>query len=193
MTVDEIKSTLTMRDVLQKYGIAVNRNGMCCCPIHGEKHPSMKVFKDGYKCFACNSGGDIFHFVMDMEKCDFKTAYLALGGTYEEHASKRSHELVKAKFERNKAEKQRAEKAEKEFRQMVLDSIDICNGIIAYSPAFCDEWCLCQNWLPWLFHVWNEKYIEGKKVKESDVFRICQRIRCASDSIGRPVDRTVFT
>ena len=34
------------RDVYKRqelYGFAVNRNGMMCCPFHGDKHPSMKV------------------------------------------------------------------------------------------------------------------------------------------------------
>lgn len=191
MNVEEIKQTVTMHDVLRRYGVTV-RNNMCCCPIHDEKHPSMKVFKDGYKCFACNSNGDIFHFVMEMEKCDFKTAYLALGGTYEEHANKRQHELVKAKFERNKAEKQRVAKADEDFKKMILDSIDICNEIINTRPAFSDEWCICQEALPWLYHVWDEKYINESEVRKADVIRVCGRVRRAADSIGRPIGGTVF-
>ena len=102
MTAEEIKQSVTMGDVLARYGIKVNRNGMCCCPIHGEKHPSMKVYKDGYKCFACNSAGDVFSFVMAYEGVDFKTAFATLGGTYERQPNKTARIVRNKKFERRK-------------------------------------------------------------------------------------------
>ena len=83
MTLEEIKETVTMRDVMDKYKIKVSRSNMCCCPIHKEKHPSMKIYKDSFNCFSCGAHGDIFSFVQEMEKCDFKTAFMFLGGTYD--------------------------------------------------------------------------------------------------------------
>ena len=83
MTLEEIKENVTMRDVMDKYKIKVSRSNMCCCPIHKEKHPSMKIYKDSFNCFSCGAHGDIFSFVQEMEKCDFKTAFMFLGGTYD--------------------------------------------------------------------------------------------------------------
>ena len=83
MTLEEIKENVTMRDVMDKYKIKVSRSNMCCCPIHKEKHPSMKIYKDSFNCFSCGAHGDIFSFVQEMEKCDFKTAFMLLGGTYD--------------------------------------------------------------------------------------------------------------
>ena len=83
MTTDEIKQSVSMRDVMDKYKIKVSRSNMCCCPIHKEKHPSMKIYKDSFNCFSCGAHGDIFSFVQEMEKCDFKTAFMFLGGTYD--------------------------------------------------------------------------------------------------------------
>ena len=83
MTLEELKENVTMRDVMDKYKIKVSRSNMCCCPIHKEKHPSMKIYKDSFNCFSCGAHGDIFSFVQEMEKCDFKTAFMFLGGTYD--------------------------------------------------------------------------------------------------------------
>jgi len=46
------------------------------CPFHGEKSPSFAVHpvKQIFHCFGCGKGGDVFTFVMEMEKCPFPEA-----------------------------------------------------------------------------------------------------------------------
>jgi DNA primase len=46
------------------------------CPFHAEKTPSFAVHptKQIYHCFGCGVGGDVFKFVMEMEKCAFPEA-----------------------------------------------------------------------------------------------------------------------
>lgn len=46
------------------------------CPFHPEKTPSFAVHpvKQIYHCFGCGAGGDVFKFVMEMEKCPFPEA-----------------------------------------------------------------------------------------------------------------------
>jgi DNA primase len=46
------------------------------CPFHGEKTPSFAVHpvKQIFHCFGCGKGGDVFSFVMEMEKCPFPEA-----------------------------------------------------------------------------------------------------------------------
>src|SRR5579862_217936 len=46
------------------------------CPFHQEKTPSFAVHpvKQIYHCFGCGAGGDVFKFVMEMEKSPFPEA-----------------------------------------------------------------------------------------------------------------------
>ena len=136
MTSEELKQTTSMRDVLDRYGVKVGRNGMCCCPIHGERHASMKVYPDGFKCFACGAGGDIFDFVEAMENVDFKTAFGILGGTYDKNINKATRKTRNVKFGRQKAERQRQEKADKEFRKLLEDAIFDLRYMIANNEPY---------------------------------------------------------
>lgn len=175
MTVEEIKQNTSMKDVLAIYGISVKGN-TCCCPIHHERHPSMQIFSDGYKCHACQSHGDIFSFVMAMDKCSFPEAFIKLGGTYEKSPNKTKNRLVQKKHERKKAERERKDNFEIEFRQMLDDAIYKCKLIIwAYQP-FSDKWCMAQNYMPWLEYVWDLKYLNSEEINKADVIRVCKRI-----------------
>ena len=40
---DRIRNTVSMRDALAHYGIAVDRAGFAACPFHHDRHPSMKI------------------------------------------------------------------------------------------------------------------------------------------------------
>ena len=47
-----------------------------CCPFHSEKTPSFSVDPDKqfYYCFGCHEGGNVIHFIMNMEKMTFPEA-----------------------------------------------------------------------------------------------------------------------
>src|SRR5947208_12472904 len=46
------------------------------CPFHQEKTPSFTVspIKQIFYCFGCGKGGDVFNFVMEMDRRDFPEA-----------------------------------------------------------------------------------------------------------------------
>ncbi|MGH9789843.1 MAG: DNA primase, partial [Candidatus Acidiferrales bacterium] len=71
----------TQADIVRVVGEYVRlkktgQNFMGLCPFHAEKSPSFAVHpvKQIYHCFGCGVGGDVFSFVMAMEKCDFREA-----------------------------------------------------------------------------------------------------------------------
>ena len=50
------------------------------CPFHQEKTPSFSVHatKQFFHCFGCGKSGDVFKFVMEMDKCTFPEAVRAV-------------------------------------------------------------------------------------------------------------------
>ena len=175
MTREEIKQNITMKDVLAKYGIKVNRNNMCCCPIHNEKHPSMQVFPDGFKCHACQAGGDIFAFVMKMENCDFKQAFISLGGTYEKNDNEKQRKMIKSKYARRKRQQESKTSFVKDFKLMFAQAITKCRNLIQTEEPMSDKWCDAQNAYTWLIYVW-ELYTNDEEINRADVIRMCKRV-----------------
>lgn len=155
MTVDEIKSKYSMRDVISMYGLNVNRAGFASCPFHGkDKHPSMKIYNRDYHCFTCGANGDIFSFVKDMENTSFKDAFLKLGGTYESRTERQrelfQYHLLKRK-EKNERDRQKMLQKKKE----VLEDIKLHKIFSKLYPVFSDEWCDAMNRLEYDYYLLN--------------------------------------
>ena len=152
MTTDEIKQSVSMREVVERYGLRQNRAGFISCPFHNaDRTPSMKIYKRDYHCHACGANGDIFSFVMGMEHCDFKTAYKALGGSYKQqtdHQRNLYHYRLQKRKERQIRDAQRLEQEKKE----VIEEIRMQKLFKKLSPVFSDDWCEAVNRLEYLFY-----------------------------------------
>ncbi len=59
---ETVKQNTSARQVAEFYGTKVNKNGMCQCPFHSDKTPSMKIDNRFY-CFGCNETGDAVDYV----------------------------------------------------------------------------------------------------------------------------------
>ena len=55
---DSVKQAVTAREAAEYYGIEPNRAGMCLCPFHGERTPSMKL-DERFHCFGCGADGSV--------------------------------------------------------------------------------------------------------------------------------------
>jgi DNA primase len=54
------------------------------CPFHNERTPSFTVDRDKglYHCFGCGAGGDVIHFVRQIDRLDFPEAVEALANRF---------------------------------------------------------------------------------------------------------------
>lgn len=186
MTSDELKATIPMRDVLARYGISVNRSGMCSCPFHGkDRHPSMKIYKDGYHCFTCGANGDIFTFIQEMDHCDFKTAFITLGGTYE-NSKDDFFTQQRIKNAQNMREKRlKAESRHRAINHELMSASKEYRAVLPDLKPFSDEWCRIQNDLT-LIDAWIEsKTEEGWEVETSGVIGRYRKFKQNRNTVGR--------
>lgn len=76
--VDEIRHSTDLADLIGEY-IKLERRGrnmVGLCPFHNEKTPSFTVSgeKQLYHCFGCGASGNVFSFIMQLEKMTFPEA-----------------------------------------------------------------------------------------------------------------------
>lgn len=138
MTVDEIKSTYSMRDIVERYGLHPNRAGFIACPFHKEKTASMKIYKDSYHCFGCHCSGDIFTFVQKMDNCDFKAAFYSLGGIYEKPTTSSKLAIYQAKKAKEKREKEERELKKK--KDINNTTIHASRELLKKAEPLSDDW-----------------------------------------------------
>jgi DNA primase len=74
MEIQQIKSLLTINQVLDHYGLKPDKNSRLHCPFHNDKTPSLQIYPatNTYCCFSsnCNAGtGDAIQFIQLKEKC----------------------------------------------------------------------------------------------------------------------------
>src|SRR4030065_1578441 len=80
--IDEVRNANDIVEVISGYVQLKKRgkNYLGLCPFHKEKTPSFTVSSDKqmYHCFGCGKGGNIYTFVMEMEKVSFVEAVRSL-------------------------------------------------------------------------------------------------------------------
>ena len=73
---DEIKSRISIEDVLSEQEVYLKR-GRCRCPLHNGDNPtSFSVSRDGryFRCYSCGAKGSVVDLVMIMYSLDLKDA-----------------------------------------------------------------------------------------------------------------------
>ena len=121
--IDEVKQRTDIVEVASRY-VTLTKAGRTfrgLCPFHSEKHPSFFVYPEqqSWHCFgACNTGGDVFSFVMKKEGIDFGEALRLL--------AERAGITVPSRFEPETGEKERLyqvnQAAAQYFHNLLLNS-----------------------------------------------------------------------
>ncbi|MEO0639417.1 MAG: CHC2 zinc finger domain-containing protein, partial [Bacteroidota bacterium] len=81
MTINQIKSNLSILHVLQHFGLRPDQHLMIPCPFHQDDKPSMKIYPKTNTafCFAasCNiQSVDVIDFIMNIQQCSKHQAIL---------------------------------------------------------------------------------------------------------------------
>ena len=76
--IEEIRTRINIVDVVSRY-VTVRPSGanfVAICPFHPDKSPSLTISpeKGLYHCFGCGEGGDVFRFLMVIERIEFPEA-----------------------------------------------------------------------------------------------------------------------
>ena len=80
----EIKSRLTMPEMMLHYGFELDRAGFCKCPLHSEKSGSFKAYQGdrGFSCFGCGAHGSVIDFVMQYFGLTFQDAIAKINADF---------------------------------------------------------------------------------------------------------------
>lgn len=144
----QIKDSLTMRDVLEHYGYEPNKSGFIKCPFHNEKTASLKAYKDNFYCFGCGAHGDVISFVKNLFGVSFPDAIkkidldfaLGLFGDHSFEDMRKSH--YKAIELERKREREKAERtlAEAEFWAAFYEWKELKDTVTRFAPREGEKW-----------------------------------------------------
>ena len=148
-SVQKIKESVTMREVLERYGFDVDRKGFVCCPFHNEKTPSMKIYggDGGYHCFGCGEHGDVITFVQRFFGLTFREALsridadfsLGLFGNHSFEELRKSHYKRIAFQAKRDREKEERNKLDEEYWSSFDEWKRLDDNRRKYSPKSADE------------------------------------------------------
>ena len=78
---ESVKSNVTTLQAAERYGLKVSHGGMCKCPFHDDKNPSMKV-DQRFHCFGCQADGDVINFTSRLFHLSPKEAAIKLAADF---------------------------------------------------------------------------------------------------------------
>lgn len=138
---DRIKQTVTMADILDRYGLKPSRSGHIVCPFHPDTDPSLKVYSDQnrWHCFGCGRGGTVLDFVMHMEGVSVTEAAGLIEGWFNITAPSRS-DLEDREWRIRKRKRERIRRRNDEARLLdMIKTINRYNKILSSATEWTPE------------------------------------------------------
>lgn len=151
---EAVKQSVTTRQAAEHYGIRVNKNGMCVCPFHNDKNPSMKVDRR-FHCFGCQADGDVIDFVSQLYGLSGREAALRLAQDFsipckDRQTDSRTPVLPRL---RQKTEEQRFKQMEQRCFKVLSDYYYLlCRWETQFAPKTAEE-------------EWNPLFVEALQKK----------------------------
>jgi len=123
--VDEVLGRVDIVDVISRY-IPLKRAGSnfsACCPFHWEKTPSFMVSptKQIFKCFGCWKWWNVFTFVQEIERIDFRDAVKVLAE--QEHIDVSQYQQVSAYAQKSQDDKEKLKRMQKLAQEFFVESL----------------------------------------------------------------------
>ena len=189
----EARERVSTEEAARLYGFALNRAGFICCPFHGERSPSLKLWADHWYCFGCHEGGSVIDFVGKLFGISPLDAVRKLNADFSlglplDHRQTRE-ERVEAKKRRHEAEVRRQFE---DWRAETLDKLcavlRVGNAALKRSP---DTWTHGETeavrWAAVLEH-WADELEAGDLAAQMGLFRDRKGVerRCRTILGGMP-------
>ena len=121
---NEIKSMVSMPELMERYGFSLNRSGFCKCPFHSEKSASFKAYPGtrGFYCFGCGAHGSVIDFVMLYFGLSFKDALAKINEDFS--IGLPIGERISLRQRREMEHRQRERQEERNREQRELERLD---------------------------------------------------------------------
>lgn len=128
---DEILSSSSIINILEYYGLKINKN-KCTCPFHNDSHPSMMINtnKGIAKCFACGSGGNAISFI---QKYETEINHNAISTVEAMQKAIDIQHLNITIPQNNTVELTEEQKKQKRLSNILKDAITICENNLKYK------------------------------------------------------------
>lgn len=168
-----VKEKCLTEEVAREYGYTPNRAGFIRCPFHGEKTPSLKIYRDHWHCFGCGAGGDSIEFVSRLFDLSPLDACRRLNADY--HLGL-DFDRPPTPAERDKEQRRRrareAERLFTEWRDQMLLQLDgaIRVANLADFTRLSDAETLALRWRE-PFEEWSDVLSHGPLSEQMDIFR----------------------
>ena len=158
--VDEVLGRVDIVDVISRY-IPLKRAGSnfsACCPFHWEKTPSFMVSptKQIFKCFGCGKWWNVFTFVQEIERIDFRDAVKVLAE--QEHIDVSQYQQVSAYAQKSQDDKEKLKRMQKLAQEFFVTSLQNSQTALNYlhEKRHLDDKLISEFWI-WYA---NDKHYE---------------------------------
>ena len=138
--ISRIKQTADILDVCERLGLNPNRSAFICCPMHGEKTPSLKIYTDTdtWRCFGCGAYGDVIDLVagtLNLTQGEAIKTMASWYGLTNKKLSQHDRRKIQAAKNRREREKQARQKKTDEYNCIYNERLRVEAALVNNPPG----------------------------------------------------------